>query len=336
MSTDKIIKTLQRIRNDKSLEDYFFKKLAAASKPLEWLVPLREAGYFAPKNNPKPQKIPNKEDYYRVPHWNILDALENMAVNNEESPNDEVSRMLLKIIDGIITYPKNGERIDNYRTDWKMLVTISHLPIKYIGLHHIQFIKDALRPSIGTSLLGHEIGKLFLPKLIQERARKLILPLLDVILHYSKSDREHIREYISVLDPYYLKAALDKNKNGISEICAVEAADIAINKMHKIIKEDKSQFNYVWIPAVEDHEQTRFPNRYECQLVHFVRDMLETADPNEIKSKVKKMLGEEHDIFKRLAYHLINCHYGPLSHLLWSIPYNPLNSSTFHELYELF
>lgn len=335
MSTDKITKTLQRIKNDKSLENHFFKKLTVASKPLEWLVPLRDAGYFDPAKNPRPKETPNKKGYY-IPHWNILDALDNMAAKNEENPNDEVSKMLLEIVDGIITYRENGERIDNYRTDWKLLETISHFPIKYISAQHIQFIKDALRPSIGTSLLDHEIGKLFLPKLIREAARDLIIELLDVILHYSKSDREYIREYISVFDPYYLKKALDKNKKGISEICAVEAANVAITKMQEILREDKSQFNCVWIPAIEDHEQTSFPDKYECQLVHFVRDMLEAADPKEIEPIVKDMLVEEHDIFKRLAYHLINHHYDTLSPLLWSVPYNPLNTLTIHELYELF
>lgn len=335
MSTDKITKTLQRIKNDKNLENHFFKKLTVASKPLEWLVPLRDAGYFDPAKNPRPKETPNKKGYY-IPHWNILDALDNMAAKNEENPNDEVSKMLLEIVDGIITYRENGERIDNYRTDWKLLETISHFPIKYISAQHIQFIKDALRPSIGTSLLDHEIGKLFLPKLIREGARDLIIELLDVILHYSKSDREYIREYISVFDPYYLKKALDKNKKGISEICAVEAANVAITKMQEILREDKSQFNCVWIPAIEDHEQTSFPDKYECQLVHFVRDMLEAADPKEIEPIVKDMLVEEHDIFKRLAYHLINHHYDTLSPLLWSVPYNPLNTLTIHELYELF
>src|SRR3989339_656477 len=156
MSTDKITSTLQRIKNDKSLEDHFFKKLAAASKPLEWLVPLRNAGYFDPAKNPRPGEAPNKKGYY-IPHWNILDALENMAAKNEKNSHDDISRMLLEIVDGIISYRENGKRIDNYSTDWKLLETISRFPIEYIGTQHIQFIKDAFRPSIGTSLLDHEI-----------------------------------------------------------------------------------------------------------------------------------------------------------------------------------
>ena len=335
ISAKEISNTLQTIRNDKSLEDYFFKKLAEASKPLEWLVSLRDARYFDPEKNPRPQETPDKKSYI-IPYWNILETLNNMAVKNEENPNDEVSKVLIDIVDGIITYRENGIRIGNYNTDWKLLITISHFPIKYLGSQHIQFIKDALRPSIGTSLLDTEIDKLFLPKLIKKKARDLIVGLLDVILDYSISNKGYIREYISVIDSYYLREVLKNNKKGISEICAVEAANIAITKMQEILKEDKSQFNNIWIPAIEDHEQTSFPDRYDCQIVHFVRDMFEAADPKEIEYIVKDMLTDKHDIFKRLAYHLINHHYDTLSRLLWSITYNPLNSLTIHELYELF
>ncbi len=336
MSTNKIVSTLQEIKNDKSLENHFFNKLAKASKPLEWLIPLRDAGYFDPKNNPKPQEVPDNKGYYTVPHWNILDALENMAAKNEETPNDEVSKMLLEIVDAIITYRDNGDKIDNYRTDWKLLETISHFPINYIGAQHIQFIEDALRPRIDTSLLDHKIGNTFLPKLIREEAKDLIIKLFNVILHYSKSYGQYGNEYTSVIDPYYLKETLDKNKKGISEVCALEAANIAITKIKGILKEDKFQFNDAWIPTIENHEQTDFPDEYQCQIVHFVRDMLEAARSKDTEPLIKDMLIEEHDIFKRLAYHLINYHYHSLSHLLWSINYNPLNILTIHELYELF
>jgi len=335
MSTDKITSILQKIRNDRALEDHFFARLATASKPLEWLVPLLNAGYFEPDKNPRPEQTPDKKGYY-IPHWSILGALENMAIQNEEAPNDGVSKRLLEIVDRIIAYREDGKRIENYRTDWMLLRIISHLPMKYIGNQHIEFVQNALRPSMGTSLLEHEIGRLFLPKLIKEEAIALIVRLLDVILHYRKSGDKHSSEYISVIDQYYLREILDRNKKDIAELCAVEAANVGISKIREILNEDNSQFNYVWIPTIEDHEQTRLTDRYECQLVRFVRDMLEGADPSEIAPIVKDALGEEHSILKRLAYHVINRRYGALSYLLWSIPGNPIDTLTMHELYELF
>lgn len=337
MAMDKITQTLQTIKNDKSLEDHFFKKLASASKPLEWLVPLRDAGYFSPEKNPSPQKVPNKEGCFTVPHWNILDSLVNMSVKNQEKPSADVSKILLEIVDGIINYRDEcGERITNYRTDWKLLEVISYFSIENIGEQHIKFIGDALCKSMGVSLLDRELGKLFLPKLIKEKAKNLIISLLEVILHYRKSDNKYSDAYVSVVESYYLNKALEGNKKGIAEICAADAANIAIAKMREILNEDSSQFNFVWIPAIEDHEQTSSPDKYECQLVYFVRDMLEAAAPKEVEPIVATLLKEESDIFRRLAYHLLNFHYDALAHLFWGISNNPLNSLTIHELYELF
>ncbi len=333
---DKFVKIIQSIHTDKVMEDHFFKKLSEASNPLEWLLPLLDAGHFDPSRNPLPEEAPNKKGYY-IPHWNILDALENMALKNEEDSKDEVSKILLEIVNGIITYrTESGKRINNYRTDWKMLVTLSHFPIEYLSKHHLQFIKDALSQSEGLSLLDSEIGKLFLPKLIRAEAKELIIGLLDVILHYSKNKRKHFSEYTSILDSYYLKEILGKNKNGISKICAIEAANVALEKTREILRDEPSEFNYVWIPAIEDHEQNHFPDKYEFQLIHFIRDMLESVDPKEIEPIVKEMLGEEPEIFKRLAYYLISFHYGEICHIFWSITYNPLKTLWIHELWELF
>lgn len=336
MATTKYDRILQLIQNDKSLEHYFFEKLSNASNPIEWLIPLMNAGFFSPANNPAPQEVPHKKGYYTVPHWNILDALDNMAVKNAENPNDEISKQLAEIVDGIIDYrDEKGERIDNYRTDWKLLETISRLPIEYISSKHIGFIKDALRPKIGSPLLDSEIGKLFLPKLIKDKAIKLIIELLDVILHYVKSDKKYSDKYLPVMDSHWLKDALDKNKAGIAKLCSIEAANIALSKIEAILKEDKNQFNYVWIPAIEDHPQTSLPDRYECQLVRFVRDMLEASNPNEVEPIADKMIHSDHEILNRLSYHAINHHYAALKHLFWSLSGNPLNSLAVHELFEL-
>ena len=336
MEEDKIKNILQLIKNDKSFENHFFNKLATSSKPLEWLFPLKETGYFAPQNNPTPQEVQHKKGYYTVPHWNILDALDNMAAKNAENPDDEISRKLVEIADGIIDYrDDNGERIDNYRTDWKLLETISRLPIEYISSRHIGFIKDALRPKIGSALLDSEIGKLFLPKLIKGESVELIIELLDVILHYVKSNKKYSDKYLPVMDSHWLKNALEKNKAGIAKLCSIEAVKVALSKIESILEEDKSQFNYVWIPAIEDHPQTSFPDKYECLLVYFVRDMLESSNPSDIKTAVDKMIHTEHDILNRLSYHTINHHYDELKHLFWSLPKNPLNSLTIHEIFEL-
>lgn len=337
MATDKIATTLQTIKNDKSLEDHFFKKLATASKPLEWLIPLQDAGYFSPDKNPGVQKVPDKDGYVTIPHWNILDSLLNMAVKNQEDPCPDKTSMLLEIVNGIINYrDASGERLRNFRTDWKLLQIISYLPIPYIGEEHIEFIEDSLCHGMRSSLLDREIGDLFLPKLIKEKAIPLILRLLEVIFSFKKIEKSYVNEYTSVIGDYYLNKTLDGNKSGIAEVCAIDAAKVAIKKMREILKDGDSHFSDMWIPTIENHEQTTLTDKYECQLVYFVRDMLETSEANNIELVISELLREKYEIFKRLALHQLNHHYDALNHLLWGIPFNPLNDITIHEIYELF
>ena len=60
-----IDQVLQVIRNDIPQRDFLFKKLASSGNPIPWLEPLFREGYFAPENNPSPQKVPDKEGYFK-------------------------------------------------------------------------------------------------------------------------------------------------------------------------------------------------------------------------------------------------------------------------------
>ena len=336
-------KIFQIIKNDEPQRNYFFKELASSLNPFPWLKPLKERGYFNPEKNPKPYKTPNNKGFYKIPHWHILGYLENVAQKIKENPNDEITETLLEIINQIINYrDEHGERIDNYRTDWVMIKIIFSLPIEKITEDHIEFIRVALNSKWDTILFASEIGKTVLPKLLKEKADKLVLNLLDIILSYKKIEQKlqlgekETYEYTSIMDEYWLKEALKKHKQGIAELCSIKAARIAINKIKTIIREDKSQFNNIWIPTIEDHPQTKFPERYECQLVHFVRDMFELSEPQKIKEEIKTLLKEEHPIFKRIALHIINYHYKDLNELFWEWKGNPFEDSLLkHEQYEL-
>ncbi|GAV23531.1 SIR2 family protein [Carboxydothermus pertinax] len=330
---DKEEEILQIIRNDESLRNHFFKKLALSPNPFPWIKQLKERGYFGPKNNPPPQEA----------YWNVLEYLENVAAKNEETPLEEITNALLEIINSIISYRDEiGKRIENYRTDKTLVKIIFSLPIEKITKDHIEFVRTALSSKWNTTLVAAEISKTILPKLLDKKEDHLILQLLDVILDYRKIkkkplfDEKETYEYTSLMDEYWLKEALIKHKQIIAKLCGIEAAKIAIYKIKSIIKDDKSQFNNIWIPTIEDHPQTSFPERYDCQLVYFVRDMFELSEPQKIKKEIESLLKEEHLIFNRIAIHIINFHYKDLNKLFWSWKDNPLEESFLkHELYEL-
>ncbi|WP_369017256.1 SIR2 family protein [Thermatribacter velox] len=336
----------QIIKNDEPQRNHFFKCLTSSSNPFPWLKPLKEKGYFNSANNPKPQEVPNQRGYFTIPHWNILGYLENVAKKNKETTSDEITNLLLEIIQEIIDYrDENGERIENYRTDWVIIKIIFSLPIEKINNKHIEFIKTALNSRWDNSLVSSEIKETVLPKLLSkgEKAKGLILEVLKIILDYKKIETASVLgeegsfDYTSIMDVYWLYEALKAHKSQIAKICGIEAAKIGIDKMRKIVNEDKTQFNFIWIPTIEDHPQRSFPDKYENQLVYLVRDMLEFTEPKELKEYIEELLKEEHPIFKRIAIHIINYHYKELNDLFWRWEENPLEEKQLkHELYELF
>jgi hypothetical protein len=315
-----VLETLPNLLRPEARYSYFFRKLQSPY----WLKPLKEKGYFNPQSCP--QEV-----------WIVLGFIENVANKNMKEPDEEITNILIEIVNSIINYKdENGERIDNYQTDWIILKIISTFPIKKIEKEHIEFIRNALKSKGDNTLIASEIGETVIQKLINDRAKSLLLELLAVILDYKKVKGVSEDEYESIMDDYWLSDALKKHKLGIAGLCGIQSASIALKPIKAIIKEDESQFDNVWIPAIEDHPQNTFPDRYECQLVHFVRDLFELSDIEQTKGKIEKLLKEEHPIFKRIAIHTINRHYKDLNDLFWDWTGNPLSERWLkHEIYEL-
>lgn len=320
---DVVDRIFQIIRNDKPIENYFFKKLASTDNPFPWIRHLKERGYLNPKNNPPPQE---------VPYWNVLGYLENVATQNSKNPSGEITELLLDTINSIL-----DPRIDNHLTDRTIVKIIFTLPLEQITDEHFEFIRASLKSKGGTTLIASEIEKTSLQKLIDNEADGLVLKLMDVIFEYQEADSEVLDRYSSVMGKFWFNSLLKKCKPAIAKLCGTEAAGIAISKMRIITEEGSaSRFNRIWIPTIEDHQQTTFTDRYECQMVHFVRDMFERSEPDQIKAKINNLINEEHPIFKRIAVHTINYHYSDLNELFWNWKENPLDEDELkHELWEL-
>lgn len=116
----------------------------------------------------------------------------------------------------------------------------------------------------------------------------------------------------------------------------VGAAEVALNTMKQLLKQDKNQFNSIWIPTV-DGTRERFGDRFDTVLVEFVRESFEHAAPKDLKVTIGELLKSKQDIFKRLALHAIRVHYKDLKILFWKwAKANPLKDiSIKHEIYQL-
>ncbi|MHA1701451.1 MAG: hypothetical protein ACTSWK_04200 [Promethearchaeota archaeon] len=332
--SNEIIESLIRILKVDARYTYFFNNL----KSPKWLKSLHEADFFNPENNPLPIENPKNKGSFFIPFWSALFYLEKISNIDPEKLSDEIIVLIIKIVEDIAEYKdENDNRIDNSRTDYFLVKILFSLPIERITEKHIQYLKPMLYSKWRSTLVESEIGKTIIPKLISNSCTNLIKELLIILFDFTLPKKDKNSEFQSTMDKYWLNDAINKNKTGIAQLCSLEAGQIALNKIEEIISIDDSQFNTIWIPTIEDHPQNRFPDRYECQLVHFVRDMFESSNPEEIKHLIEDMLSNTHSIFKRLAIYLINYHYDSLKNIFWNYDGNPLKEYMLeHELFELF
>ena len=142
-------------------------KLSETENTYPWFEELHKRGYLDPSNNKNPIMEGNN---YKVPYWEALSYLENLAKHLAEKPKDSILKKLLNLVDSIIVSEENGQRIENPHTDWMIIKIIFKLPIEHITENHIQFIETALLSEFSnTTLLSAEIEKTAFPHLINNK-----------------------------------------------------------------------------------------------------------------------------------------------------------------------
>ena len=332
-TAEKIEDALQFIQNDAPQRRHLFNLLKTAANPQPWLEVLYGCGYLDPDRNPRPQEV--KTGYYIVPYWEVLGFLENVAAKNLKAPSEEVTDLILMILEGILYYRTGtGERIDNHHTNASMAKVIFSLPLDKITSAHYEFIRNALKTSWETIYIATAIEEVALPRFIAQKEREHILKLIDITFEYHKVEGLALEEYTSRIEPYWINEILKGRTKDIADICGHEAAEVALEKVRQITTQDSNQFNHVWIPAIE---KEGFHDRFDVRIIEFIRVIFENSDAESLIGTIEGLIHEEHPIFNRIAIHTINYHYDALKEIFWSLDYNPLIKYQLdHEVSELF
>jgi len=319
--------TLQLIKNDKPLENEFFRQLSKTDNPYPWVKPLKSNGYFNPSNNP----VPSAE--YGL-YWNIMGVLENVAKSNNIQPTNEITDEIVIIIDSITDYKdEKGQRIKNILTDRLLIRVIFLLPLKEINEHYLDFIRICMHTYHERILIAGEIGESVIPRLLENNDKHLLIKLLDILFDFEKTSTPTFEQYPSVLGQYYLSVVLEKYSEKIIRLCELEAIDITLQKIDSIVADDQRQFYEVWIPSIKNEDE--FKERYDSQLIHFIWKGFKILGPIKIKKRINELLKKEHPIFKRIAICAIDENFNDLQDLFWEWGVNPLDE--YHlkrELYE--
>ena len=335
--TEKIIETLPNLLASEVRYAYFFNKLDSPA----WLQPLKDAGWFDPKNQPIHQEMPDQSVHF----WHALGYVEKVANRTQKVPCEETVNILADIANTIVDYANNAAAsIASDHTDSQVIKIICALPTEKIESRHVTFIGVALKSRVGATLVSATIGETILPKLLDGGAKELTLALLENMLNAEVIHRD-IRV---VMEEYWLWNALQNHGQAIAELCGVEAVKIACARIRALIDAGTYSFNLV---AKIDSAPSDYPHRrYAELLVGFTSGLLRSVEfDNDIEEIVKDILQEglavscddplkkeARSIFGRIALTAVTHHYENLKQVFWEWQGNPLESIGLKpELYQL-
>jgi hypothetical protein len=328
--TQEVLKTLPNLLNTESRFVYFFNGL----KSRRWLLALEKENYFEGSKSPEPLEADDNPGFFSIPYWGVLTYLEEVASQNLNTPEKETTESLVRIIDGICQYNNiEGQRIENYRTDYTILKLICTLPEEYLNDRHFEYIKVGLL-SKWDGLIGYSYNE-FLERLISIGNNDLLLKGVELLLTH-KIVEGTFEKVHSIFKSYEFQRILTDFKDKLIPMLGIDLLNIGVQKIINVIELDKTAFNNISIPAIENHEQTSFTDKYDCQLVYLVRDTLEQLDSKDIIESLKELLAKDYPILRRIAIHTIRIRYPEFRELFWGLKENPLSLPlTKHEVYEL-
>ena len=325
--TEKIIKTLSNLLKSRVRYNYFFRNLESPA----WLKPLKDVGWFDPRNQPIHQNVSNQPEFYLAPLWSALEYVEKVANHTKEVPCKETINILADIVNTIVDYTHDtGSSIASHQTDSRVIKIICTLPIERIKPRHITFIGVALKSRVRATLVHSAIGETVLPKLLDEGAKELTLTLLKVMLDAKVTDAQ----IVAVMREYWLADALKQHGEAIAKLCGVEATQVALVQIQNLI--DQGAYSFDFIQQVSGNISEESHQNYAELLVSFTSTLFQFTDPGNIAEKVETLLQESPTILRRIAITAIAHHYENLKQLFWGWQDNPLNEILLKpEIYQL-
>ena len=312
---------------EKPFKFEFLRQLSQSGNPAPWLKPLKNNGYFIPKNY-----LPGSRDYSEF--LAQITVLENIAKINSQHPSKNVTEDLITTVNKIIDYKdENNQRIENDWIDRYIVKIIFSLPLDFINDYYFDYLKRCLESNYDPILISGEIKETLIPKLIENNAENHLLKTLSIILEFKKREPPRFEQYTLLIDHYSLEELFKIYTGDLIRICGVNAVNIALQKIESVVSVDSSQFHEMGIPSIYETDRD---DRDDSLLVHFIWSGFLILGPSQIRENVNELLMKEYPIFRRIGICAIDHNYTELNDLFWGLTYNPLDEyHTKIELYEL-
>lgn len=327
MNREKVERLIHLISNDKARERHFFKYVAKSKNPSVWLKFLKDKEFLNPEKSPLPEKTKNQEGYY-ILHWHILDFLEAVAKENEETPTENITLLLDKIITENYEHIKKQNLKDrNFITEWVLSKIIAKLPIDNLKSIHIEYINKFLDSYWDNNLIASELARNIFPKILKTNRKDIILPLFQTILGYKKVEQDFLKEIVSVLDEFWLFDLLNDNIKEIVSSYPYDFLVLLVDLIEKIFHEKLSMFSVSLISDIKCNKSI-LPKKYEVQLIFLAKNLIDGLEKEDDIKKLFTLLSrkKEIEILRRLKYYIAYRHFLKLKTFIWNeiVNDNPL------------
>jgi len=335
---------LKLIKESPVYEKYFFSKLHS----LEWFNILKLEGFFSPEKAPGPEPA-DKEGFYTILYWNVLDYLERISQKVKESGNEEYVDELLKIIKEVTEHHKQTKELDNYHIWSSFIRILSNLPNEKIPLEIIDCIPTWLDSRFGNTLQSTEVIEILLPKFLTEgadnteKAERIIEHITRVRVEESskqssqevegstreaeESTPEIIKAIIDspkeqekkslLADIYTLREFFEENYQLLAEKCTLKVVKILADRVRNLVSSEYDETLY----SFYDYEKQSHLLNHPLELLPYaiMKIMVEKArkEPEGLKPILKEFLKERTLLFPKLALFVIAHNMEDLSDLFW-------------------
>ena len=289
---------LELIGRDISYSNYFFSKV----DDIKWFFPLKAMSFFSPEKIHKSEK----GDFL---FWNILDYLERISKKKENQA--QFGKELIEIIDNIVQFSLNKNRINNHHIWWMCIKILNNIPFNIINENiNVDKIRSWFEVFTehcpGSNFLIQDIGEKLLPKFLEDGAKinekyEYAETIVDFLTELKRGkDKIGIRKKrVAVFrwDSYWIDKSLLKHSKLIGHKCSETLILNLLKKLKNAIEfkcsEHKTNFeiddeifniSVSRIPVDNDNpEEICFiNNEYQCLFSKFSKEQLKEKDKNDV------------------------------------------------------
>lgn len=291
--------------------------LLVKQQRFEFFDAIVQAGLFDPARNPRPVPA-DKEGYFRVPYWHVLDYLKASAKQAGDVNDGALAEKVMSVVRTVSRAPvADGKLADNHHTTCVFVEILGLVPTQAVSLDDIEMIPLWLGGRFDRGMVGHALAAATLGRFIGSGDAADWAKACRILYHATAiqwSDEKVLgkgrQKPEGVVDEYWLKDLIGKHAAEFGRVAGAAAATILVERTREVYSQELDrEASWLFRPAIEKHEQNHSWDGVTNIVVEGLRDvLLSWMDTDEAAAKafVCHLLRDDAQIIRRVAIHIVD------------------------------